>query len=482
MKAAHKGHPANRSGSEDPPTSGAGLCSGPALRQLAEEIVRGKGGQVPEGRGAMSPEALQQMLHELRVHQIELEMQNEELRRVQLELVAARARYFDLYDLAPVGYCTLNEKGLILEANLTAAALLGLTRDALTKRLITRFIPNEDQDIFYLHHKRLCETGEPQAFELRLLKKDKTTLWTHLVVIAARPPLQGATRQRDSVPTGPMADGEPVFRVALSDITERKRAEALLKGYNAELERRVAERTAVAEKRAQQLQSLDRRLIRAEETERQRIANVLHEEVQQILVAARMALCTGLQQVTDAAQQLPFQAADRMLLEALAETRSLVHEMSPPGLREGGLLDAVFWLSRQMYERFDFSVVVTAEEPLPPLDDEVGIFGYQAVRELLLNIDKHAKVRRAEVIFKRVDERWFKLTVRDEGVGFAMTGAAEPGRGEPGGGLFNIRERVEGFGGRLEIVSTFGRGTSVSLFLPVQGTEGNGQEHPGGQQ
>jgi len=79
------------------------------------------------------------VLHDLRVHQIELEMQNEELRRTQADLEASRARYFDLYDLAPVGYFTISERGLILEANLTAATLLGVARGALIKQPLTRF-------------------------------------------------------------------------------------------------------------------------------------------------------------------------------------------------------------------------------------------------------------------------------------------------------------------------------------------------------
>ncbi len=107
------------------------------------------------------------------MHQIELEMQNEELRRPQAELDAARARYFDLYDLAPVGYCTLSEKGLILEANLTAATLLGVARGALVKQPISRFILKEDQDIYYLHRKQLFETGEPQTCELRIDEKGR---------------------------------------------------------------------------------------------------------------------------------------------------------------------------------------------------------------------------------------------------------------------------------------------------------------------
>ena len=111
----------------------------------------------------LTPDGIRNLVHELRVHQIELEMQNEELRTTQVELEAARTRYFDIYDLAPVGYCTVSEKGLILEANLTAATLLGAARGALAKQPFSRFILEEDQDIYYLHRKNLFETSEPQV-------------------------------------------------------------------------------------------------------------------------------------------------------------------------------------------------------------------------------------------------------------------------------------------------------------------------------
>ena len=178
-----------------------------ALRLRAEEMAHS-----PEDPKAMSPEETQQTLHELRVHQIELEMQNEELKRVQAELDAARARYFDLYDLAPVSYCTISEKGLIMEANLAAANLLGVARGALTKQPISRFILKEDQDIYYLHRKQLFEIGEPQACELRMVKMDGTVFWAHLVDITLQD-----------------ADGAPVCRVVLNDITDRKQAENTLK-------------------------------------------------------------------------------------------------------------------------------------------------------------------------------------------------------------------------------------------------------------
>ena len=181
------------------------------LRQQAEEVAREEAAPSPQGLEPLSPEETRRTLHELRVHQIELEVQNEELRRAQAELDAARARYFDLYDLAPVGYCTVSEEGLILEANLTAATLLGVARGALGKRPLNRFILKEDEDIYYLRRKELFETAAPQACELRMVKTDGTQFWARLESTAARD-----------------EGGAPVLRVVLSDITDRKRAEATL--------------------------------------------------------------------------------------------------------------------------------------------------------------------------------------------------------------------------------------------------------------
>jgi PAS domain S-box-containing protein len=185
--------------------SGQKPADATTLRQRAEEQART---MEPISPSTQTPEALEHMLHELRVHQIELEMQNEELRRAQAEIEDGRARYFDLYDLAPVGYCTLSEKGLILEANLTAATLLGVVRSALIKQPLSRFILKEDRDIYYLHRKHLFETGEPQQCELRLVKPDGAPFWAQLTGTAA----QGQ-------------DGELVCRVVVSDIAGRKRVE-----------------------------------------------------------------------------------------------------------------------------------------------------------------------------------------------------------------------------------------------------------------
>lgn len=150
------------------------------VRHQAGEMALEEAAKSPSRIDVLSLEESRLMLHELRVHQIELEMQNDELRRVQVELDAARASYFDLYDLAPVGYWTLNEKGLILRANLTAATLLGVARSQLMKQLFTRFIHREDQDIYYLHRKLLLEATAPPSCEVRMLKSDGTPFQAHL--------------------------------------------------------------------------------------------------------------------------------------------------------------------------------------------------------------------------------------------------------------------------------------------------------------
>ena len=175
------------------------------LRKQAEKRLQ----KQSAGQGDISPGKAQSLLHELQVHQIELEMQNEELRRAQEELEISRAKYFDLFDLAPVGYLTLDDKGLILEANLTASQLLGVERNSLVNHSLTRFIFRDDQDSYYLHRKRLFETGMPQMFELRMLQRKTPPFWVQIEATAVQAGESGSL----------------VYKVVMSDITDRKQVE-----------------------------------------------------------------------------------------------------------------------------------------------------------------------------------------------------------------------------------------------------------------
>ncbi|MDP3336765.1 MAG: ATP-binding protein [Rhodoferax sp.] len=187
---------------------------------------KGKWAEAPERRQIIAPDVVRRLLHGLRVHQAELELQNEKLRHAQLALDDERARYCDLYDLAPVGYCTLSEQGLILEVNLTAAKLLGVARSDLIQQAFSRFVVHEDQDIYHQHRDKLVDSGLTQWCELRMKAHDGTPFWAHLEASIAR-----------------NADGASLHRVVLSNISERKLLDRSLEERNLELEnaRKVAE-------------------------------------------------------------------------------------------------------------------------------------------------------------------------------------------------------------------------------------------------
>jgi len=161
-----------------------------------------------ERREQISPDVARRLLHELRVHQSELESQNGELRRTQMELEALRLRYFHLYEQAPVGYCTISETEKILSANLTATQLLGVPSGGLVGRPIQQFIVPADQDIYYLYCKKLFETGQRQSCELRLLRPDRSHFWAQFISTFA-----------------PDASGQSSHRIVLTDIDERKVAQ-----------------------------------------------------------------------------------------------------------------------------------------------------------------------------------------------------------------------------------------------------------------
>jgi PAS domain S-box-containing protein len=198
-----------------------------SLRRRAEDSQRGKVALPLHIVKEMKPEDAQLLFHELRVHQIELELQNEELRRAQLALEVARERYFDLYDMAPVGYCTVDEQGQILEANLTAATLLGVSRSALVMRRMARFMTPTQQALYQQCCQRVHATRETQTCELQLHPATGGPMWVSLAINVAR-----------------SLEGVSTLRVMLKDIRERKLLAEQLQQRNVELEhsREVADK------------------------------------------------------------------------------------------------------------------------------------------------------------------------------------------------------------------------------------------------
>ncbi|MCA1743442.1 MAG: response regulator [Desulfovibrionales bacterium] len=148
-----------------------------SLRDKAEEHLEHDLSEVDN----LSKQEIKELVHDLRVHQIELEMQNEELRASQQELEIVKTRYFDLYDRAPVGYCTLDNKGLIIESNLALAELLKEPRQKLLKRPWASYVLESDHGINFKKIKDLYKSGQPQQFDLRLKTSSRDEVWVRII-------------------------------------------------------------------------------------------------------------------------------------------------------------------------------------------------------------------------------------------------------------------------------------------------------------
>lgn len=196
-------------------TRGDGTHKAARLRREAEEAFRQYPRFPHQAPAAMSKEDLVRIFQELSVHQIELDMQNEELWRLEAEHEASLARAIDLYDSAPAGCCTLAD-GVIRDANLAVADLLGIPRGALPGLPITRFIHGEDQHAYGLFLDRLAEGDAIQDCELRMVRMDGTVFWARVLARARRAPPPGA---------GSAAGDASVQHLVLSDITARRRGE-----------------------------------------------------------------------------------------------------------------------------------------------------------------------------------------------------------------------------------------------------------------
>ena len=251
------------------------------------------------------------------------------------------------------------------------------------------------------------------------------------------------------------------------DITERQRAAEALRQLNESLEQRVAERTTEVQRLADQLRALAVDLSQAEQRERRRLSKILHDHIQQLLVAARMQV-EWLKRDTDAERmRATAQGVDGILREALDASRSLTIELSPPVLHELGLIGGLNWLTSRMQEKHQFRVHLRSDNKAEPASEETRYLLFECVREILFNAVKHAGVKEAHVALLRSRDNRIKLIIHDEGKGFDPDLLKKRTADKTTFGLFSIQQRLAHIGGEMEIVTAPGKGTSITVTLPV---------------
>ena len=255
---------------------------------------------------------------------------------------------------------------------------------------------------------------------------------------------------RQSISLVREAGGKPQFAIALfEDITERRESEEKIRTYQ------------------EQLQSLASELSLTEERERRRLATVLHDHIAQLLVVAKGKFEKLQESTLFRSLAKPMDEIRKLIEESIRYTRSLVFELSPPILYDLGFEPAMEWLAEHMEQQYGLVVTVEDDDQPKPLDNEARVLLFRAVRELLFNVLKHAQASCTKVYINRVGEH-LRLIVEDNGVGFAADKLSAASGKIEGFGLFSIRERLNYFGGRMEIESDPGEVTRVILTLPLQ--------------
>ncbi len=327
----------------------------------------------------------------------------------------------------------VDPEGKIRTVNPITTRLLGYKEDELIGLPVSKIFAQEELQFNIKDIAGLVEKGPISNVEKNFLTKDGENI----------PVLFSAKVMQDN--EGKI---QGIVCVAL-DITERKQAEERFITYQ------------------KKLQSLASELSLAEERERRRIASDLHDSVGQSLIVSKMKLEELREMKISTVVDSLLDDIYKLLKKTIQETRSLTFELSPPVLYELGFEPAIEWLVEQIQEQHGIVIDFISDGQLKPLNDDIRVLLFKAIRELLVNVVKHANAQNVKVFVKR-DANNIWIEVEDDGIGFDMTKFNFSVSRDGGFGLFNIRERLEHFSGHFEVKSEPGHGTQVTLAAPLK--------------
>ncbi len=351
------------------------------------------------------------------------------------ELRETEKRFRKIFEEAAVGMALMDMNGNLLDGNPALQKMLGYSREELSQISYKAYTHPKDQPTSARLFKELAE-GKRDSYtrEKRYIRKDGRLVWGQVTVSLLRGP-----------------GGEPLFTIVMTeDITQRKEAEEEIRTYQGKL------------------QSLASELSLTEERERRRLATDLHDHIGQALAISKIKLGVLQKTVNSEALSQPLGEVRELIEKMIHDTRSLTFELSLPILYELGFESAVEWFAKHVRSQHGIQVDVQKDMKPIPMDDEIKVLVFRFVRELLMNVVKHAQARHARVIISRNGEE-VRIRVEDDGVGFDEPRSLSQTMSSNGGfGLFSIRERLHYLGGRMEVEPTKIQGTRVTLSVPLK--------------
>ncbi len=458
----------------------------PELRLRAEALLK-KQSHSPKGSGApRRPVAettvleadSQRTLHELQVHQIELEMQNTELQDARDKMELLLEKYTDLYDFAPVGYFSLDEQGRILDANLTGTTLLGVDRSALINRRLPEFVPPESRLIFQAFLEEVFARPGRLTCETSMIKQDGSTFWADLHATSAVS----------------LHEPQKWCRVAISDSTALKRAKEAqdrmeeLAVSNQKLKREITHRQAVEEtlkmseqhqrqsledsrRMQEQLRHLAHQMLTAQEEERKQISRDLHDQVAQTLTAitVHLAVLKSAAAANTGSIAKNIARTQKIVEKAVNIVHRFARELRPTVLDDLGLIPALHAYIKEFSKRTGIHIHLVAftATRVESLDNTKQTVLYRVVQAALANVAKHAQASRVKLSIRKLPNA-VRMEIKDDGKGFEVERVLFAKRHKRLG-LISMRERVEMVGGTFSVESVPGEGTTLGAEIPTNG-------------